>query len=391
MWNFNVISYYNYEMYKRIINLPEILNKKSLLLLGPRQVGKTTLLKESLPGATWIDLSDSAVFRELGANPEILRLKISHDTRVVVIDEAQRLPEIFNEVQLLLDNNKDLRIILTGSSARALKRKGVNLLPGRIWQKFLNPLIFKELGSARIIDRVNRGSLPGVIDSKFYKEELIQYVNLYLQEEIRAEGLVRGIGNFSRFLKIAALSNSKVINFTKIGNDCQVKPNTVRSFFEILKDTLIGDLIEPLRSKSSRKTVAASKFYLFDMGVCNALLDRFNIQSPSDIFGEALEQIIYSEIKAYNDYNDLHGTINHWRTQTKLEVDFIFNKEIAIEVKNSSFIKPKDLRALVALNEEHKMRRNIIVCNEPNYRKLENGIEIIPISNFLEELWGKGL
>ena len=290
-------------------------------------------------------------------------------------------------MQVLIDRNKSLRVILTGSCARKLKRKGVNLLPGRIWHRNLHPLITQELGSDRILERVQRGSLPGVLDSSKYKEELLQYVNLYLEEEIRAEGLVRGFGNFSRFLTVAALSNTEQINYTNIVNDSQVKPNTVRSFFEILKDTLIGYELEPYRKAKKWKTVATSKFYFFDIGIVNALLNQFEIFPQTNLFGKALEHLIFCELKAFCDYKRPDLSLGYWRTQSKLEVDFILGDEIAIEVKSTGAVRSTDEKSLLALSEEVSLKRKIIVCMENAYRRTERGIEIIPVSEFLRSLW----
>ncbi|HQH28463.1 MAG TPA: ATP-binding protein, partial [Oligoflexia bacterium] len=225
--------------YDRCLKLPQLLKKKSLLLLGPRQTGKSTLALHAFPEAVYVNLAAADVFRELSERPELVRQRLAAHTKVLIFDEAQRIPAIFDEVQLLLDRNKQLRVLLTGSSARKLRRTGVNLLPGRIWQAALFPLVFPELGEGRIKARLQRGSLPGFIDSEDYRRELKNYVGLYLDEEVRAEGLVRGIGDFSRFLNIAALSNGEQLNFTKISSDTGIKVNTVRSYFQILEDTLI--------------------------------------------------------------------------------------------------------------------------------------------------------
>ena len=225
--------------YQRRLDVQELLHLKSLLLLGPRQTGKTTLARSLGLEIPIVDLAEANTFRELSAHPELLRQRLSPQTTRLVIDETQRLPELLDEVQVLLDRNKELRILLTGSSARKLKRAGLNLLPGRIWRRFIHPMISKELGSARIVERVKRGSLPGIIDSEYYREELRNYVGLYLEEEIRSEGLTRNVGSFSRFLTVAGLCNAQQINYSNVSNDTGVSFNTVRAYFQILYDTLI--------------------------------------------------------------------------------------------------------------------------------------------------------
>jgi len=376
-------------MYKRQINLPILLKKKSILLLGPRQTGKSTLLGDvGLASETIrIDLTHSNSLREFSANPEKIRELLSTRTKTIIIDEAQKIPELFDEVQGLLDRNKELRVILSGSSARKLRRSGMNLLPGRIWLKRLFPLVYPEFGSAQIETRVIRGSLPGIVGSDDYREELKNYTGLYLDEEVRSEALTRNIGAFSRFLTTAALSNTEQINYTNIANDTGIKQNTVRGYFEILSDTLIAEILEPFRKTKTRKAVATPKLFFFDQGIVNALLDRFDISLKSELFGKAFEQIIYQELRAYLSYSSKDLPLTYWRTHSKQEVDFIVGDEIAIEVRGKSIISTKDEKGLVALKEELRFKRSIIVSLESRRRRTENGNEVIPVGEFLSELW----
>jgi uncharacterized protein len=279
-------------IYERYVNLLTLLDKKSLLLLGPRQTGKSTLAQGTFPEATYINLAAADVYRELSARPELVRQRLLPHTKKLIIDEAQRIPEIFDEVQIVLDRDKELRVLLTGSSARKLRRTGINLLPGRIWHQRLFPLVYPELGSGRTLERLVRGSMPGMIDSEDYKQELKNYVGLYLDEEVRSEGLVRGIGDFSRFLTVSALSNCQQINFTNISNYTGVEINTVRSYFQILADTLLGDLLPSFQRTIKRKAVTTPKFYFFDNGVVNALLNRFDISEEGELYGNAVEHLI---------------------------------------------------------------------------------------------------
>lgn len=377
--------------YKRELNIRELLHKKSLLLLGPRQTGKSTLTQSSFPNAEYISLSAADVFRELSARPELIRQRLSPQTSVLIIDEAQRIPEVFDEVQIMLDRNQALRVILTGSSARKLKRTGINLLPGRIWQKKLFPLVYPELGDARVLERLQRGSLPGIIDSQEYRQELKNYVGLYLDEEVRAEGLIRGVGDFSRFLTVAALCNCQQLNFTEIASDTGIKVNTVRAYFEILEDTLIGSLLPSFRKTKTRKAVATPKFYFFDHGIVNALLSHFEITEQSELYGKALEHLLFLEIRAYLSYRERDEELTFWRTHSKFEVDFVIGDKIGIEVKASSRVTERDEKGLRALAEEIPLQRRIIVCNESYRRTSDTGVEIIPVRAFLEELWGDGV
>lgn len=377
-------------MYARALDLKALLEKKSLLLLGPRQTGKSTLARGLAGPVEYLDLSETNTFRELSARPELLRLRLAERTRTLVIDEAQKLPELFDEAQVLLDRNKALRVLLTGSSARKLRRSGVNLLPGRIWRKHLFPLVSSELGSPRIDERVKRGSLPGIIDSPDFRAELRNYVGLYLEEEIRAEGLTRNVGNFNRFLSVAALGNAEQLNYTNIANDTGIPLNTVKGYFQVLYDTLIGYELPPFRGTKTRKAVATPKFYFFDLGVVNELLGRFEIERHGDLFGKALEHLVFTELKAAIEYSGSDRPLSYWRSLSQFEVDFLLGDDIAIEVKAKSRVTAKDERSLAALAEDLRLKRRIIVCLEERRRRGEAGSEIVPAEEFLDELWGRG-
>jgi predicted AAA+ superfamily ATPase len=215
-------------MYPRALQLAEIVKRKSLFLLGPRQTGKSTLLRTLFPHAQYVDLLESNTFRELSAFPETLRQRVRPGEKLLIVDEIQKLPELLDEVQLLIDRDRDLRVILTGSSARKLRRGHANLLGGRALFLVLHPLVSPELGFARLLDRMNWGGLPSVLDSPAPEQDLGAYVGSYLKEEIQAEGLTRAIGNYSRFLEMASHLNGQQVNYTKVGNDAQVAPRTVR-------------------------------------------------------------------------------------------------------------------------------------------------------------------
>ncbi|NDC39616.1 MAG: ATP-binding protein, partial [Proteobacteria bacterium] len=384
---FAKIHIYNNEMYTRAIDIRQASATKSLLLIGPRQTGKSTLLRTTFPEADYYNLVESDTFRELSARPELVRERLGDSTSILIIDEAQRVPDLFNECQVLLDRNPKLRIVLTGSSARALKRRGVNLLPGRIFRRELFPLVSAELGKTRIDERLVKGSLPGIIDSPLYREELRNYVSLYLDEEVRAEGLVRGIGAFARFLPIAALTHGNQVNFAKISRLSEVKVNTVRSYFDVLIDTLLGFELPAWRKSRTRKASATSKFYFFDMGVVNGILNQF--ESHAQTSGIPLEHLVLNEVRAYLSYNQLDLPIAFWRTSSGIEVDLLIGEKVAVEIKATRRAIIDDMRGLVALAEDLPHLRRILVCNEPTQRKLDNGIEIIPVEDFLVQLWNK--
>lgn len=377
-------------MHKRVLNLPELVKEKSLFLLGPRQTGKSTLLRKAFPDAHRVDLLESETYRELASHPELLRQRLPFERGTVVIDEIQLLPVLLNEVHLLIERHKSLRFVLTGSSARKLQAGSANLLAGRAWNLRFHPLVSEEIPTteAAIARLWNHGGLPAIYDGRFPRRDLRAYVGSYLQEEIRAEGLVRSAERFSRFLDVAAFCNGEIVNFTKVGNDAGIPPRTVQEYFRILEDTLLGTMLPPLVTVKKRKPVATAKFFLFDVGVANTLLKRGEIEEGSEAFGRALEHLVFCELRAFLDYGLSESELCFWRTlQSGFEVDFVVNGRVGIEVKASSKITPHDERGLLALAEELPKLRKIIVCRERKYRKTDSGVEIFPLREFLGLLW----
>jgi predicted AAA+ superfamily ATPase len=378
-------------VYPRILDLPAALDQKSLFLFGPRQTGKTTLARIALPTAVHYNLLEANTFRELSARPESIRQRLQPHDRIVVIDEIQRLPNLLNEVQVMIDARPGLRFVLTGSSARKLRRGGANLLAGRVWMARLHPLVSPELDFGRLADRLNRGGLPFVLDSSAPARELDAYIGTYLLEEIQAEGAVRTIESFSRFLPVAALANGEQINYTELGNDCQVPPRLVREYTQILVDTLIGFELPSFRATVKRKPVATAKFYLFDIGVANTLVRRGPVEPGTEGFGRALEHLIFLELRAWIDYRRLDIPLTYWRSLSQLEVDFVLGDQVAIEVKGKSSVSRRDYKGLLALDEEVPLRRKIVVCLESQPRVTDEGVEIVPVEEFLRTLWTGGI
>jgi len=374
-------------MYRRVIDLREILTHKSIFLFGPRQTGKTTLVRQSFPEAAFYDLLEADTFRELSARPEYLRQTLAPRQNVVVVDEIQKIPALLDEVQLLLERNKDLRFLLTGSSARKLKRGAANLLGGRARVCRLHPLVSVELNHRRLLDRLNRGSIPSILDSPEPREDLKAYVGTYLREEIRAEGLTRSIGNFSRFLDVAGLTNGEQLNFTSVGSDAGVSPSTVREHYQILEDTLVGYQLPAYQKTVKRKPVATAKFYFFDVGVANLLKRVGDIEEGSEAYGRALEHLVFLELRSFLDYRRLDDELTYWRSRSQLEVDFVIGSRVAIEVKAKSHVSPRDYRGIFALAEEIPLERKIVVCNEKRRRRDDAGVEILAVTQFFEELW----
>lgn len=370
----------------RFVNLQALLEKKSHFLLGPRQTGKTFLVRHTLKNARVYDLLDHAVYLALSQNPGRMAQELGPKDRIVVIDEIQRLPELLNEVHRLIES-RGLRFLLTGSSARKLRRGGVNLLGGRARTKYLHPLTYKELGSRfDLRTATERGLLPSIYFSDDPRADLQSYAGSYLQQEIVAEGATRNVPAFSRFLKVAAFCNGTIVNFTKVANDAQVKRTTVYEYFEILKDTLVLYELPAWRKTRKRKPLASSKYYFFDVGVVSSLQGRrFRPGTPE--FGEALETYLMHELTSHSDYVS-QEPLSYWRSTTGFEVDFILGDHTAIEVKAKENVSPQELKPLRALAEEKQLKRYLCVSLEPRARKV-NGISILPLTEFLDALWSE--
>jgi predicted AAA+ superfamily ATPase len=368
----------------RVLDLPALLTRKSHFLFGPRQTGKSFLIARALPGVRVYDLLDSTVYLALSQNPARLAQELTPQDRIVVIDEIQRLPDLLNEVHRLIET-RGVRFLLTGSSARKLRRGGVNLLGGRARTKYLHPLTYRELGPHFDLPRVGeRGLLPSIYFSNDPQADLQAYAGLYLQEEIVAEGVIRNAPAFSRFLRVAALCNGTIVNFTNVANDAQVARTTVYEYFEILKDTLVLHELPAWRKSRKRKPLSASKCYFFDVGVVAALQGRaFRLGTPE--FGQAFETYLMHELVSYRDY--VSGEpISYWRSTSGFEVDFILGGHTAVEVKAKANVSPQDLKSLHAVAEEHKLKRYLCVSLEPRPRQVAE-VTVLPLRDFLDALW----
>jgi predicted AAA+ superfamily ATPase len=372
---------------KRRLNLERDLRTKSVLLLGPRQTGKSSLIENQVAFDQKWDLLEYDTYSRLLADPTLLRKSLRPDDKVVVIDEIQKLPPLMDEVHALIEKRK-VRFLLTGSSARKLKRTHTSLLGGRARMRWLFPLVSAEVGALDLTKTLNFGLLPPAYTADDPWSEIRDYVGLYIREEILAEALVRNLDAFSRFLKVAAHSNSQQLNFEKIGSDAQVPARTVREYFHLLEDTLIGTLLEPFHSRRGRKTASRAKFYFFDCGVVNAIQGVSKIFPDTDYFGHLFEQWIFNELKAYAAYSDQYDRdlITFWRTDRGTEVDFLWGGEVAIEVKATSRVQSGDLKGLLALKEDQKISRLHLVSQDPIRRK-EMGVELWPWRDFLTHLW----
>jgi predicted AAA+ superfamily ATPase len=313
--------------------------------------------------------------------PDVLR-------HPVILDEVQKVPMVLDEVHRLMEQ-RGLSFILCGSSARKLRRGHANLLGGRAWRYELFPLVSPELGDIDLLRVLNQGLIPLHYLQDGYRKSLRAYVQDYLKEEVFAEGLTRNIPAFSRFFDAMGYSHGELINYSNIARDCAVDSKTVREYYQILVDTLLGTFIEPFRKRQNRQVInRAPKFYLFDVGVAGTLARRTIESEKGEEFGKSLEHFILMEILAHRSYKELYYDINFWRTKSGLEVDFILGGgEVALEVKGSRHPDSKDLRPLRAFVEDHAPGKAILVCNEASER-LVDGISIMPWRAFLTALWG---
>jgi uncharacterized protein len=372
---------------ERTIDLKDLLRRKSFFLFGPRATGKSTLVKRQLStSAAIVDLLDSRFFLRLSAAPHDLEAIIdASDSRLIVIDEIQRIPELLNEVHRLIEGRK-MTFLLTGSSARKLRRGQANLLAGRVWEARLFPLTWKEIGEFDLERYLRYGGLPSVYLSKFPEEELDAYVNTYLKEEIMAEGLIRNLPPFVRFLRSMALANGEVINFTKLANDCQVAPSTVREHVGVLEDTLVGFLLTAWTKSKKRKAIKSGKFYFFDPGVTHTLAGTEVLDRNSNLYGRSFEHFMGMEIRAYLSYRRIKRPLTYWRSTHGHEVDFLIGDKAAVEVKAASRVVPADFRGLKALSEEGVFE-NLFLVSQDSVSTRHGNILAIHWEEFLRRLW----
>lgn len=369
----------------RRTDLTTALARKSCFLFGPRQCGKTWLVKRGLPDAHVFDLLRAETFVRLLRNPGYIA-ETCTDGAPVVIDEIQKAPELLDEVHRLIEE-RGLRFLLTGSSARKLRRGGRNLLGGRARQLRLHPFSAAELGEHFSLDRaLNDGLLPGLYFSEEAEEDLRDYVGVYLQEEIASEGAARNLPAFGRFLEIAALCNGQQINCAKIARDAQVARSTVQEYFGILEDTLLAERIRVWRKSRKRKAAATDKFYLFDTGVARVLQGRGRLAAGTPEYGAAFEAWVYHELRSWLDAARSPEPLSYWRTEDGIEVDFLVGDRTAIEAKARRAVDSRDLRGLRELGAEGVFPRRIVASLEPR-RRIVDGIEILPWAEFVERLW----
>ncbi len=379
-------------MFKRSLELPAP-GTESFFLWGPRQTGKSTLLRSSYGSGHWVDLLRADEFRRYTTRPERLRQELDSSGvekgAQIVIDEIQKVPALLDEVHWMIEN-RGWCFALCGSSARKVKRGAANLLGGRAVRYELHGLTAAELKSDFDLDRIlNRGYLPRIYESRRPWPMLDSYVADYLKEEIAAEGLVRNLPTFSEFLDVASLSDGEIVNFSTVARECGVSSHTAKSYFQILEDTLLGRWLPAYRKRPKRRVIGAPKFYFSDVGVVNRLARRGEVLAGSESYGKAFENWVFHELTAFLVYREREERLSYWRLASGIEVDFVVgDMAVAIEAKSSERISSDHLKALRTIVDDHpRIGSRVVVCREPRARKTNDGIEILPAAAFAKRLW----
>ena len=382
-------------MFTRIQKLVET-STESVFLFGARQTGKSVLLQTLFPGIPYFDLLKSEYRNRFRENPEVLRelLGKQPDNSLVIIDEIQQVPELLNEVHWLI-SNRQMRFVLCGSSARKLKRQGVNTLGGRALPNSMFPLVSCEIPDFDIHHALTNGLLPKIYLSERPSRLLQAYVDTYLKEEIQAEALVRNLKSFTRFLEIAALTNGEMVNYNNIASDCGVSAKTIAEYFSILQDTLIGYFIPAFTDKQKRRLVQAPKFWFFDVGVANHLLHRKDLVRGTIEYGHAFEHFIIQELIAYIGYHYNEHRLTYWRTYTGIEVDAVVTDAsgkpiVAIEIKSAQEVQKKHLKGLRSFADDYPDCKPLCVSLD-KLTRVSDGIELLYAGDFLQQLWGEQL
>lgn len=379
--------------FKRILKI-DIPERQSAFLWGARKTGKSTLLKDLFPTATTYNFLKLDLFIKYSKEPYRFREELEGSApTTVVVDEIQKVPALLDEIHYLIESTNH-QFIMCGSSARKTKRAGVNMLGGRAWKFSLFPLVSAEIPDFDLLRAFSHGLIPSHYQAEKPQRFLKPYIEDYLTQEIQAEGLVRNLPNFIRFMDSLRFCHGELINYSNIGRECYIDSKTVKEYFQILEDTLVGYHLYPYFKNAKRIAMHATpKFYLFDVGIAN-YIKKSMIQDLKGIeAGKSLEHLIFLELFAYINYQEFDAKIHYWRTASGLEVDFIVgDREIAIEVKISDHIRPDDLKGLKAFQEEFSPKRAILVCQEEQPRLVSHShgkIEILPVKTFLKDLWEK--
>jgi uncharacterized protein len=384
--------------YERTLAI-ELPSRQSAFLWGARKTGKSTFLKRRFPNARTYDLLHADLYLDLAKNPSRLRQELAYtepgndngSDGIVIIDEIQRIPPLLDEVHSLIENTA-WRFILCGSSARKLKRGQANLLGGRAWRFQMQPLTAQEIPDFDLLRALNRGLVPSHYLSPDPQRSLQAYLQDYLTEEIKAEALVRNVPAFASFVDALAYSHGQLTNYANIARDCGVDAKTVKEYYQILEDTLLGSFIWPFAKKARRQIVRATpKFYLFDVGVAAYLARRSYHELRGAEVGRAFEHFVLMELLAYRAYRAPRMQVQYWRTKSGLEVDFVLDGgRVAVEVKIGAQPAGRDLRGLRAFIEEHQPEAAFVVCTTARPLRIEGSdrpIDVLPWQTFIEKLW----
>ncbi|MEZ4651355.1 MAG: DUF4143 domain-containing protein [Candidatus Eisenbacteria bacterium] len=363
----------------------------SFFLFGPRGTGKTSWVRSRYPDARFVDLLDPASRRNYAARPERLEEVLSAEAgpRTVVIDEAQLVPELLRVVHRLIEEKRGLRFVLLGSSARKLRRQGVDLLAGRAAERSLHPFLAAEMGSDfRLDEALSHGMVPLVVDAPEPGEVLRSYVSLYVDQEVRTEGWVRDVGSFSRFLEAVSFSHGAPINLSSVARECEVRRSTVAGYLEVLVDMLLAFQLPVFSRRAGRSTVSHPKFYFFDAGVYRSLRPRGPLDRPEEIEGATLEGLVAQHLRAWNAYRGERNQLSYWRTRSGSEVDLVIYGEdgfFAVEVKNSTILHPADLRGLKSFGDDYPEAQRMLLYRGTETRDVD-GIRCVPCEVFLRAL-----
>ncbi|NNM58312.1 MAG: ATP-binding protein [Legionellales bacterium] len=375
------------EIYQRDFTPPE----KSFFLFGPRGTGKSTLMRMLFEDGLWLDLLKPDVFRSYLAKPERLfdLASANSNRRPIIIDEIQKIPALLTVVHSLIETLPGQQFILTGSSARKIKRSGADLLAGRALNCSLHPFLAHELGADFDLSiALKQGMLPIIQSDKSPQLSLQSYVQLYLLEEIQAEGLVRNLDSFARFMEVISFSHASLLNVANIARECEVKRKTVENYIQILEDLLLAFTLPVFTKRAQREMVAHPKFYLFDAGVYHTIRPTGQLDRPEEVGGTALEGLVAQHLLAWNAYSAQPATLSYWRTRTGLEVDFIVYGTqglYALEVKHHHRVDRHDLKSLHAFKTDYPMAQCFILYQGKEQLMIE-GVLCLPCDVFLKQL-----
>ena len=381
------------EYIHRIMDLKDVLEDGSQFLFGPRQTGKSSYIRNELrqEAVLYWNLLDVSLVARIKANPSLLRNQlrmIGKKSGLVILDEIQKVPFLLDEIHSLIEET-DFHFLLTGSSARRLREKGVNLLGGRAGVSYMHPLVYPEVKELNFgLEKVfERGLMPSMYLSSRYDILLRNYIKTYLQEEIMEEGITRNLPTFTDFLRIAAINNTEMVNFSNMANDIGVNRAVVTEWYQVLKDSMVITEVPGYGRTRKRKAITKSKYYFFDVGVARKAIGAAPPADGTTDFGKAFENYIECELRAYLDYNELDESLCYWRSASNFEVDFVIGDSVAIETKTTRNPSASDFKGLRALKEEGIFSSYILVCRTPAAEMLNDGIMIMPFEYFLERLW----